>query len=129
MSCNGGRVPMMMPFTFVAAVSAGGTSLPAGPWREVGDADIAVSMGEMRGKLNTLTVTPRIEYTNDVRSVAGGINVGSSISANGILDPTTPTDISTLRAYRFCRPAWYLVGDGSNLGGSMMGGTIVMLKS
>lgn len=129
MGCGGGRSSLGMPFTFVAAVSSGGTSLPAGPWQEVGDADSAVSFGEMRGKINTATLTARLEYTNDVRSVAGGVNIGSSISANGILDPTTPTDITTIRAYRYCRPAWYFVGDSTNLGGAMMGGAIALFKA
>ena len=94
--------------TIAGVASGSGTDIPADNWRPTADVGYAVSMGEMRGKINTATVQLKLEYANDVRSSAGTIAIGNTISANGMLDPTTPTDISTLRAYRFCRPAWYL---------------------
>src|SRR5687768_13481658 len=106
--CGGdGKKVRGIPWGQIAGIASGsGTEIPCGDWEATGDENYAVSMGEVRGKLNTATVNLRIQYANDIRNPAGGVDVGSTINANGMLDPTTPTDISTIRSYRYWRPVW-----------------------
>lgn len=130
MGCNERR-GVVLPWTYLAAKSSGGTFLPITAWFELGDYDQARSLGEMRGKSTggTFTATLCIQYANDVRSPAGTTQVGNSVSADGMLDPTTATSLTTATGYRFARAGWWLVGDGSTPCFAMVGGTVILSKA
>lgn len=120
-----------MGWMMLAAKSSPGFFAPAGAWTDPEDLANARAFGEMRAKSTggTFTATPCLEYTNDVRVPVGRVNIGNSINADGVLDPTTATSIATAANYRFARPGWWIVGDGSTPAFAMLAGVIVLLEA
>lgn len=131
MGCNE-RKTVNLPWIYLAAKASGGAFLPATGWFELGDYDQARSMGEMRGKSTggSFTATVCLQYANDPRSPAGTTTVGNSVTADGMLDPTTATALTGAATnYRYARGGWWLVGDGSTPCFAMVGGTLVLSKA
>lgn len=130
MACDDKKI-VSMPWLYVAAKNSGGVFIPTGGWFELGDSDQARSMGEMRAKSTggTFTATACLQYANDVRSPAGTTTIGSSISADGMLDPTTATSLATALGYRYARGGWWLVGDGTTPCFAMLAGTVILSKA
>lgn len=128
MACDAMQM-VVLPWMLIAGKTSAGFFLPLTGWRTTDGVDEARSQGEMRGKVNTLTVTAYVQYANDVRSPAGQTAIGSSISADGMLDPTTATSLTTtLAGYRHCRFGCWVVGDNTNMAVAMMGG-VIMVKN
>ena len=125
------RKSMMMMWQALAAKPSSGVFLPLSGWVDPGELDTARAYGEMRGKSSpgTFTATPCLQYANDIRSPAGQTTIGTSISADGILDPGAGTSIATASQYRFVRAGWWVVGDGTNLTLAMLAGVIVLYKA
>lgn len=131
MGCDDKRY-LGLPWLYLAAKNSGGVFAPTTQWTELRDNDQARAWGEMRSKSTggTFTATPCLQYANDVRSPAGTVTIGSSISADGMLDPTTASTLTAAAVnYRFVRGGWWLVGDGTTPCFAMLAGTIVLSKA
>lgn len=105
----------IMRWRLVAAKAATDTFIPDSEWIPVRDYNYGRTEGEMRGKVNTITATPTIQYANDPRSPDGTIKIGTGINGDGMLDPESPTSLSTIAAYKYIRAGWTVVGDGTNI--------------
>jgi hypothetical protein len=105
-----------LPWTVLFAKSATATFIPVTAWT-AGDATTAArAWGEMRAKVNTITIQPAVQYANDVRSPVGTVGIGNSGNSDGMIDPTTATPLTTLSGYRAYRLGWLVTGDGTNIG-------------
>jgi hypothetical protein len=64
-----------LPWTILFAKSETATFVPVTAWT-AGDATTSArAWGEMRAKVNTITIQPAVQYANDVRSPAGTVGM------------------------------------------------------
>jgi hypothetical protein len=116
--------------TVIAVTDAAAVFVPASAWLPCAGVTAAKGWGELAHRTGNLSVTPAVQFANDVRAPnLSATAVGAAMIAAGVSDPNGNTTLST-GAFKYLRVGWNVVlTSGSSVGSGVVSGVIELIRS
>jgi hypothetical protein len=108
----------------LAAASITEVFIPTTGWMSTNQVGSFRGYGELRGKTGNFQCRPGVQLCNDPRNPSAANPIGSVITADGCLDASAYTTVSTVAA-RYMRFGWLVsLTSGSTLGTGFVTGAV-----